>query len=165
MIKGLAITPPVLGRISIGKVVEKNGKRIPEKDDQTRQHRDHAQQNVELLAARAALFGAMRQQVDVYHSSNLRRASPQAAMIVKSCVDSALQLGLPEARLPLAEAVLLLAGRMVQKPQAAASSGSLRTDTVLFGGLLLAVILLVGVLSFLPALALGPAAEFLRMAS
>lgn len=34
MIKGLAITPPILGRISIGKVVEKNGKRVPEKDDQ-----------------------------------------------------------------------------------------------------------------------------------
>jgi hypothetical protein len=33
MIKGLAITPPILGRISIGKMVEKNGKRIPEKDD------------------------------------------------------------------------------------------------------------------------------------
>ncbi|OTG86982.1 hydrolase or metal-binding protein [Acinetobacter sp. ANC 4558] len=34
MIKGLAITPPILGRISIGRVVEKNGKRVPEKDDQ-----------------------------------------------------------------------------------------------------------------------------------
>lgn len=34
MIKGLAITPPILGRISIGKMVEKNGRRIPEKDDQ-----------------------------------------------------------------------------------------------------------------------------------
>ena len=34
MLKGLAITPPVLGRISIGRVVEKNGKRLPEKDDQ-----------------------------------------------------------------------------------------------------------------------------------
>lgn len=34
MIKGLAITPPILGRISIGKVVEKNGKRLPEKDDE-----------------------------------------------------------------------------------------------------------------------------------
>ena len=34
MIKGLAITPPVLGRISIGKIVEKNGNRLPEKDDQ-----------------------------------------------------------------------------------------------------------------------------------
>ena len=34
MLKGLAITPPVLGRISIGKVIERNGKRLPEKDDQ-----------------------------------------------------------------------------------------------------------------------------------
>ncbi len=34
MIKGLSITPPVLGRISIGHVVERNGKRLPEKDDQ-----------------------------------------------------------------------------------------------------------------------------------
>tara|TARA_R110002124_G_C8972664_1_gene515334 strand:- start:8892 stop:9788 length:897 start_codon:yes stop_codon:yes gene_type:complete len=34
MLKGLAITPPVLGRIAIGKVVERNGKRLPEKDDQ-----------------------------------------------------------------------------------------------------------------------------------
>lgn len=34
MLAGLAITPPVIGRISIGRVVEKNGKRLPEKDDQ-----------------------------------------------------------------------------------------------------------------------------------
>ncbi|URF04120.1 phage capsid protein [Cupriavidus campinensis] len=34
MLKGLAITPPTIGRISIGRVVEKNGKRLPEKDDQ-----------------------------------------------------------------------------------------------------------------------------------
>lgn len=34
MLKGLAITPPIVGRISIGKVVEKNGKRLPEKDDE-----------------------------------------------------------------------------------------------------------------------------------
>lgn len=34
IVKGLAITPPILGRISTGKIVEKNGKRVPEKDDQ-----------------------------------------------------------------------------------------------------------------------------------
>jgi len=34
MLKGLAITPPVVGRITIGRIVEKNGKRLPEKDDQ-----------------------------------------------------------------------------------------------------------------------------------
>jgi len=36
-------------------------------------------------------------------------AYPQAISIVKACVDSALQLGLPEAQLPLAQAVILLA--------------------------------------------------------
>jgi len=34
MLKGLALTPPAIGRIAIGKIVEKNGKRIPEKDDE-----------------------------------------------------------------------------------------------------------------------------------
>jgi hypothetical protein len=34
MLKGLALTPPIIGRIAIGKVVEKNGKRLPEKDDE-----------------------------------------------------------------------------------------------------------------------------------
>lgn len=33
-LKGLAITPPVIGRISIGHVVERHGKRLPEMDDQ-----------------------------------------------------------------------------------------------------------------------------------
>ena len=34
MLKGLALTPPAIGRISIGRVVEKNGRRLPEKDDE-----------------------------------------------------------------------------------------------------------------------------------
>ena len=42
-------------------------------------------------------------------SEDIGMAYPQAVPIVKACVDSALQLGLPEARLPLAEACVLLA--------------------------------------------------------
>ena len=42
-------------------------------------------------------------------SEDVGMAYPQAAMIVKSLVDNALQLGLPEAQLPLAQAVILLA--------------------------------------------------------
>ena len=34
MLKGLALTPPVIGRIAIGKIVVKDGKRLPEKDDE-----------------------------------------------------------------------------------------------------------------------------------
>ena len=42
-------------------------------------------------------------------SEDIGLAYPQAVSIVKACVDSALQLGLPEARLPLAEACIFLA--------------------------------------------------------
>lgn len=42
-------------------------------------------------------------------SEDIGLAYPLAVTIVKSCVDSALQLGLPEARIPLSQAVILLA--------------------------------------------------------
>ena len=42
-------------------------------------------------------------------SEDVGMAYPQAVPIVKACVDSALQLGLPEAKLPLSEAAILLA--------------------------------------------------------
>ncbi|HIT02410.1 MAG TPA: replication-associated recombination protein A [Candidatus Enterenecus merdae] len=42
-------------------------------------------------------------------SEDIGLAYPQAAAIVKACCDSALQLGLPEAKLPLAQAAILLA--------------------------------------------------------
>lgn len=45
----------------------------------------------------------------VMASEDISLAYPQAVAIVKACVDSALQLGLPEARIPLAQAVILLA--------------------------------------------------------
>ena len=45
----------------------------------------------------------------VIASEDVGLAYPQAVPIVKACVDSAMQLGLPEARIPLAEAVILLA--------------------------------------------------------
>lgn len=45
----------------------------------------------------------------VIASEDIGLAYPMAVPIVKACVDSAMQLGLPEARLPLAEAAILLA--------------------------------------------------------
>ena len=45
----------------------------------------------------------------VIAAEDIGLAYPQAIAITKACVDSALQLGLPEARLPLAEAAILLA--------------------------------------------------------
>lgn len=45
----------------------------------------------------------------VIASEDIGLAYPQAISIVKACTDSALELGLPEGRIPLAEAVILLA--------------------------------------------------------
>ena len=44
----------------------------------------------------------------VIASEDVGLAYPQAIVVTKACVDSALQLGLPEARLPIAEAIVLL---------------------------------------------------------
>jgi len=54
------------------------------------------------------LIGACRR-ILCSASEDIGLAYPQAVPIVKACVDSALQLGLPEGRLPLAEACILLA--------------------------------------------------------
>jgi putative ATPase len=54
------------------------------------------------------LLGACRR-ILCSASEDVGLAYPLAVPIVKACVDSALQLGLPEARLPLAEAVIFLA--------------------------------------------------------
>lgn len=45
----------------------------------------------------------------VISSEDIGLAYPQAIVITKACVDSAIQIGFPEARIPLAEAVVLLA--------------------------------------------------------
>ena len=54
------------------------------------------------------LIGACRR-ILCSASEDVGLAWPQAMPIVKACVDSALQLGIPEAQLPLGEAVVLLA--------------------------------------------------------
>jgi K+-transporting ATPase ATPase A chain len=58
---------------------------------------------------------------------------------------------------------LALAGSLVQKKTVPASAGTLPTHGMLFIGLLLGVILVVGGLTFIPALALGPIVEHLAM--
>nr|WP_307989637.1 potassium-transporting ATPase subunit KdpA [uncultured Niameybacter sp.] len=60
-------------------------------------------------------------------------------------------------------AMLALAGSLSRKKHIAATSGTLSTCNSLFIGLLVFVVLLVGALSFFPALALGPIAEYFQM--
>ncbi|NFL86207.1 potassium-transporting ATPase subunit KdpA [Clostridium botulinum] len=58
---------------------------------------------------------------------------------------------------------LAIAGSMVKKKKVAESVGTLPTHNAMFIGLLIFVVLLIGALSFFPALALGPIAEFFQM--
>lgn len=60
-------------------------------------------------------------------------------------------------------AILFLAENMGSKKKAALSSGTLSTVSPTFVSMLIIVILVVGALSFLPSLALGPIAEFFTM--
>lgn len=58
---------------------------------------------------------------------------------------------------------LAMAGSLVGKKKIATTAGTLSTSNAMFIGLLIFVVLLIGALSFFPALALGPIAEHLQM--
>jgi potassium-transporting ATPase potassium-binding subunit len=58
---------------------------------------------------------------------------------------------------------LAIGGSMANKKIAPPSAGTFPTDTPLFAGMLMAVIVLIGALTFLPALSLGPIVEHLLM--
>jgi K+-transporting ATPase ATPase A chain len=60
---------------------------------------------------------------------------------------------------------IALAGFLAEKKQVPETSGTLRTDDFTFAGMLLGTVLLVGALSFMPALVLGPVAEHLTALS
>jgi K+-transporting ATPase ATPase A chain len=67
-------------------------------------------------------------------------------------------------RFLLAIAMLAMAGSLAAKRHVPPSAGTLPTHTPLFVTLLACVVIVVGALTFLPALALGPVAEFLMSA-
>ena len=67
------------------------------------------------------------------------------------------------ARFPLAVGMLAIAGSLAAKKHVPASAGTLPTHTPLFVILLAITVVIVGALTFLPALALGPIAEHLAM--
>ena len=66
-------------------------------------------------------------------------------------------------RFAIAVPVLAIAGSLVSKKLVPASAGTFPTDNGLFVALLIGVILIVGGLTFFPALALGPVVEHLAM--
>jgi len=77
--------------------------------------------------------------------------------------NTALGLAMLFARYWTAIPALAIAGSLVQKKKVPVSSGTLPTHTSLFIVWLIMVVIIVGALSFLPALALGPLAEYFTM--
>jgi K+-transporting ATPase ATPase A chain len=75
----------------------------------------------------------------------------------------ALGVGMLFARFWLIVPVLAIAGSLAAKKIIPVGPGTLPTHTPLFVGLLVGTVLLVGALTFVPALALGPVAEHLTM--
>lgn len=65
-------------------------------------------------------------------------------------------------RFPAIILPLAIAGSLAAKGKAPETTGTLRTDTLTFAGMLLGTIALVGALSFLPAIVLGPVADALE---
>ena len=62
-------------------------------------------------------------------------------------------------RFPALILPLAVAGFLSQKKRVPETTGTLRTDTLTFAGMLLGTVLLVGALSFMPAVVLGPVAD------
>lgn len=77
--------------------------------------------------------------------------------------NTALGLAMLFARYWLAIPTLAIAGSLAAKKHVPTGAGTLPTHTPLFIGWVIGVIVLVGALSFLPALALGPIVEYLQM--
>ena len=61
--------------------------------------------------------------------------------------------------------VLAIAGSLARKKRLSTGLGTLPTHGALFSGLLIGVVLLVGLLNYVPALALGPIVEHLMLFS
>jgi K+-transporting ATPase ATPase A chain len=74
-------------------------------------------------------------------------------------MNSALGIAMLIGRFFLIIPTLAIAGSLARKDRVPASAGTFPTDTPLFGGLLLGVIVIVAGLTFFPALALGPIVE------
>ena len=77
--------------------------------------------------------------------------------------NTALGIAMLFARYWLAIPALAIAGSLARKKIVPPGAGTLPTDTLLFVGLLVGVVILVGALTFVPALALGPIVEHLNL--
>ena len=77
--------------------------------------------------------------------------------------DTTMGISMLACRFGIIVPVLAIAGSLAQKKHVPAGAGTLPTHTPLFVAMLIGVVVIVGVLTFVPALALGPIVEHLQM--
>jgi potassium-transporting ATPase potassium-binding subunit len=98
-----------------------------------------------------------------FTSSAASNGSAMGGLGANTFYDIALGLTMLLGRFAVIVPLLALAGAFAGKPRIPPTRGTLRTDTGIFVGLLVATVLIVGALTFLPGDALGPIIEHLRM--
>jgi K+-transporting ATPase ATPase A chain len=99
-----------------------------------------------------------------YTSASNNNGSAFAGLTVTSdWYQSTLGLCMLVGRFFLAIPALAIAGSLVRKPKVPVTAGTFPTDTPLFAGLVIGVILIVAGLTFFPVLALGPIVEHLSL--
>jgi potassium-transporting ATPase potassium-binding subunit len=99
-----------------------------------------------------------------YASASNNNGSAFAGLTVTShWYQTTLALCMLVGRFFLAIPTLAIAGSLVRKQKVPVTAGTFPTDTPLFGGLVLGVIVIVAGLTFLPVLALGPIVEHLSL--
>ena len=98
-----------------------------------------------------------------FTSSAAGNGSAMASLGPNTFYDVATGLAMLVGRYAALVPTLALAGALARKPRNDRTVGTLRTDTPLFVGLLLATIVIVGALTFVPGDALGPIVEHVRM--
>ena len=86
-------------------------------------------------------------------------ACPPTRRSITSCWRIAMWFG----RFAVIVPILAIAGSLAAKPRLQANRGTMPTHGPVFVGLLVGVVLLVGVLNYVPALALGPVVEHLQL--
>lgn len=98
-----------------------------------------------------------------YTSAAANNGSAFSGLTANTFWNVTLGIGMMAGRFFVIIPVLAIAGAMAAKKTAAPTPGTFPTDTGLFIALVIGVILIVGGLTFLPALALGPIVEHLTM--
>jgi len=127
---------------------------------------------VSLEAGRAGMLNAgphgLSEVLYAYSSATGNNGSTFAGMTFYSAerpvfYSLTLALAMFVGRYPILVAVLALAGSLAQKRRAEVGPSSFPVDGPLFAGLLVGVIVILGALTFFPALALGPVVEHLLL--